>query len=159
MPRPCQQSEDFSCPLEKRNELDLINRALCREVEYPELLLQGLPLRVFCFRAQLCVPASLHSWTQTCLRGLKRLPLLMGPERLVGADEAIGRKILHPRGLACPPNTHVSASMGPPKGKRNSILEVVSGLGALDRVRARLDKNSDPPRPGRSGDGDIHIAV
>lgn len=73
----------------------------------------------------------------------------MGPEHLFGADEAIGRKILHPRGLACPPNTHVSASMGPPKGKRNSILEVVSGLGALDRVRARLDKNSDPPRPER----------
>lgn len=75
----------------------------------------------------------------------------MGPEHLVGAAEAIGRKILHPRGLACPPNTNVPASMGPPKGKRNSILEVVSGLGALDRVRARLDKNSDPPRPDGVG--------
>lgn len=69
---------------------------------------------------------------------------MMGPEHLVGADEAAGRKILDPRGLTCPPYPHISASMGPSKGKRNFILKVVSGLGALDGVRARLDRNSDP---------------
>lgn len=108
--------------MEERKEVDLIIRALHWESEHPELLPQCLPCECFFFQAQPYVPASLNSWTQTCFLGLTGPALLMGPEHLVGTDGVAGRKILDPRGLACSPYPHLSASVGPSKEKRNSIL-------------------------------------